>query len=45
MTRINCIPASELTDKHLIAEYRDWTPTDEATTINRQRIADRLSNK
>ena len=23
MTRINCIPPSELTDKHLIAEYRE----------------------
>lgn len=23
MTRINCIPVSELTDKHLIAEYRE----------------------
>lgn len=23
MTRINCIPVEELTDKHLIAEYRE----------------------
>lgn len=23
MTRINCIPPSELTDKHLVAEYRE----------------------
>lgn len=23
MTRINCIPSSELTDKHLVAEYRE----------------------
>lgn len=23
MTRINCIPPSELTDKHLLAEYRE----------------------
>jgi len=23
MTRINCVPAKELTDKHLIAEYRE----------------------
>jgi len=23
MTRINCIPAKELTDKHLVAEYRE----------------------
>lgn len=23
MTRINCIPVTELTDKHLIAEYRE----------------------
>ena len=23
MTRINCVPPSELTDKHLIAEYRE----------------------
>jgi len=23
MTRINCIPANELTDKHLVAEYRE----------------------
>ena len=23
MTRINCIPVSELTDKHLLAEYRE----------------------
>lgn len=23
MTRINCIPVNELTDKHLIAEYRE----------------------
>lgn len=23
MTRINCIPVQELTDKHLIAEYRE----------------------
>jgi deoxyribonuclease (pyrimidine dimer) len=23
MTRINCIPVSELTDKHLVAEYRE----------------------
>lgn len=23
MTRINCIPAVELTDKHLVAEYRE----------------------
>lgn len=23
MTRINCVPAHELTDKHLIAEYRE----------------------
>lgn len=23
MTRINCVPARELTDKHLVAEYRE----------------------
>jgi deoxyribonuclease (pyrimidine dimer) len=23
MTRINCVPVSELTDKHLLAEYRE----------------------
>lgn len=23
MTRINCIPVTELTDKHLVAEYRE----------------------
>lgn len=23
MTRINCVPAAELTDKHLVAEYRE----------------------
>jgi hypothetical protein len=23
MTRINCVPPSELTDKHLLAEYRE----------------------
>lgn len=23
MTRINCVPAEELTDKHLVAEYRE----------------------
>jgi hypothetical protein len=23
MTRINCVPVSELTDKHLVAEYRE----------------------
>lgn len=113
MTRINCVPVKELTDKHLLAEYRelprisklakyvdipstyrmgkghvtffydkgeylrrrfedeivpelelrgftvkykiyrkhpaglnkDWTPTQEAMTINRQRIQERLMNK
>lgn len=25
MTRINCIPVSDLTDKHLMAEYREIT--------------------
>lgn len=23
MTRINCVPVEELTDKHLLAEYRE----------------------
>lgn len=33
MTRINCVPVSELTDKHLLAEYRELPRISKAARV------------
>lgn len=33
MTRINCIPVEELTDKHLVAEYRELPRISKAAKV------------
>jgi len=43
MTRINVVPVSELTNKHLLgALFRNYTPTQNALYINRAMIYERL---
>lgn len=36
MTRINCIPVTELTQAHLVAEYRELPRLRHAKVVNRQ---------
>ena len=38
MTRINVVPAGELSDRHLSGNYQ---PTPEALSLNRQRLEER----
>ena len=45
MTRINCIPPTELTDKHLVAEYRELSRLFSLIEGYAQRIADGVDEK
>jgi hypothetical protein len=49
MTRINLVPPEELSDQHLIAEYREmfnnWLPNINDLNIIRERIAKKISLK